>query len=33
LQVMDSVEFVADIQRVGQAYASCVSLDHFRNFA
>jgi hypothetical protein len=32
VQVMDSVEFVGDIQRVGEAYASKVSFDHFRGF-
>ena len=32
VQVMDSVEFVADIQRVGQAYAGRVSLDHLDGF-
>jgi uncharacterized protein len=32
VQVMDSVEFVTDIQRVGEAYAAKVSLDHLRYF-
>ena len=32
VQVMDSVEFVADIQRLGQAYAGKVSLDHLDGF-
>jgi uncharacterized protein len=32
VQLMDSVAHVADIERVGRAYARNVSLDHFRNF-
>lgn len=33
VQVMDSVKFIRDIQRVGEAYSRQVSLDHFRQFA
>jgi predicted acylesterase/phospholipase RssA len=32
VQVMDSVEFIRDIQRVGEAYSRHVSLDHFSQF-
>jgi uncharacterized protein len=32
VQVMDSVEFVEDIRRVGVKYAEKVSLDHFKGF-
>jgi uncharacterized protein len=32
VQVMDSVEFVRDIQRVGQAFARNISLAHLRGF-
>jgi patatin-like phospholipase/acyl hydrolase len=33
VQVMDSVKFIRDIQRVGEAYSRQVSLDHFSQFA
>jgi hypothetical protein len=32
VQLMDSVAHVKDIQRVGEAYAKNVALDHLRNF-
>lgn len=32
VQVMDSVQFVDDIRRVGEAFCRWVSLDHLRGF-